>query len=199
MTLLLVFVWAVAEATVWPIMPDAVLVPLALARPQRWWQLVLAAMMGTALGGIVSHRVGRERPDTAAVVALPLVRPLMVEAASRWLTDEGARGVTRQPASGVPFKVFARLAGSRGIDLGAFLAWGVAARTGRFLVSAGGAALLARYVPMLSGRWLRPAAALWSVAFGVGLWRTVRSWETPVRPVAVEGHAGEDVPLLMDR
>jgi membrane protein YqaA with SNARE-associated domain len=199
MMLLLAFAWAVAEATFWPIMPDALLVPLALSRPQRWWQLVLAAMLGTALGGVVSYRAGRVRPDPSAVAALPLVRPLMVEAGARWLTDEGARGVMRQPASGVPFKVFARLAGSQDIGLRPFLAWAVAARTGRFLASAGGAALLARYAPALSVRWLWPATALWSVAFGVGLWRTVRYWDAPVPPPVVEGDAAGAIQHVMGR
>lgn len=187
--MLLAFVWALAEATVWPIMPDAVLVPLALAWPRSWWRHVVAAALGTLLGGIVSYRVGRARPDHAAISALPLVRLPMVQAAARWLTDEGARGVVRQPASGVPYKVFARLAGGQGVPLVPFLGWAVAARGGRFLGMAGGAALLGWRFPSLGGRWFWYATALWSSGFGVALWRTVLAWEVPVpaAPVATDG------------
>jgi membrane protein YqaA with SNARE-associated domain len=178
-TTLLMFVWAVAEATVWPIMPDAALVPLALARPKSWWRLVAASALGTTLGGIVSYRVGQAWPDGGAVSALPLVRPPMVQAVSRWFTDEGARGVVRQPSSGVPYKVFARLAGSQGLALGPFLGWAVAARSGRFMATAGAAALVGRTVPALGRRWFWPATSAWAVIFGVGLWRTVRAWEAP--------------------
>ena len=76
--MLLAFLWAVAEATVWPFMPDAVLVPLALARPSSWWRLVLAAALGTTVGGAISYLLARRRPDRTAIERLPLVRPAMV-------------------------------------------------------------------------------------------------------------------------
>src|SRR5262245_38030524 len=101
--------WAVGEATLLPIMPDAVIVPLALARPDSWWRLVLAAMLGSSVGGAVSYVLGRRTPTIASIERLPLVRPAMVAATDRWLTDDGPRGAVRQPLTGVPFKVFARL------------------------------------------------------------------------------------------
>jgi membrane protein YqaA with SNARE-associated domain len=180
--MLLAFVWALAEATVWPIMPDALLVPLAARRPRSWWRLVLGAALGTIVGGTVSYRIGRSRPDAAAVAALPLVRAPMVQAASRWLAAAGARGVLRQPPSGVPYKVFARLAGSQGIALGPFLGWTLAARGGRFLFSVGGAMVARWWFPALGDRWFWQATAVWCVAFGLGLWRTVRAWEAPLPP-----------------
>ena len=54
---LLVGARSIAEATVWPIMPDALLVPLAFARPRDWWRLVLASAVGTALGGALTPSV----------------------------------------------------------------------------------------------------------------------------------------------
>lgn len=177
MTVLLTFGWAVAEATVWPIMPDAVIVPLALARPSSWWRLVLAAAAGTTLGGAISYLIGRHRPDRAAVERLPLVRPAMVSAADAWLRDDGPRGVWRQPASGIPMKVFARVGGMRGLPPARLLLWAVAARGTRFVVAAGGAALIGRAVRAPVERWYWPLTLLWALVFGVGLWRAVAYWE----------------------
>ncbi|MGE3912667.1 MAG: YqaA family protein, partial [Chloroflexota bacterium] len=139
---LLAFSWAVAEATVWPIMPDALTVPMALHRPRSWWQLVAGAMLGTALGGAVSYLLGRLHSDPSPVERLWLVRPAMVTATSGWLREDGARGAWRQPATGVPFKVFARLAGHHGLPPLPFLGWAVLSRTVRFLVLTRTAALI---------------------------------------------------------
>jgi hypothetical protein len=108
---------------------------------------------------------------------LTLVRPAMVSAANRSLELDGARGVLQQPATGVPFKVFARLAGARGVSLPAFLLWAAAGRSLRFVLLAGLAAVLARACPGLVARryWLLTMA--WALGFGVSLWRIVRLWE----------------------
>jgi membrane protein YqaA with SNARE-associated domain len=173
----LAFVWAVAEATLWPIMPDAVLVPLALARPGSWWRLVLGAALGTLAGSVVSYRLGQQNPEHATIERLPWVRPAMVAAADRWLATEGPRGVWRQPATGVPFKVFARLAGARRLPLGTFLLWAVAARSVRFALAAGLAALMGLRWPGVVTRAFWWLTLLWGLAFGVALWRMVAFWE----------------------
>jgi undecaprenyl-diphosphatase len=167
----------VAEATIWPIMPDAVLVPLALARPSSWSRLVLAAALGTTVGGAISYLIGQGRPDRDAVERLPLVRPAMVSAADHWLAEAGPGGVLRQPASGIPMKVFARLGGMRGLPLWRLLLWAVLARGLRFAVAAGGAALLGRVFRTHVERWYWPLTLLWGIIFGVGLWRAVAFWE----------------------
>jgi membrane protein YqaA with SNARE-associated domain len=192
MRLLVTFLWALAEGTFWPFMPDAILVPLALARPWSWWRLVLAAMLGTTLGGMVSYLLGSRWPgrvtpdwtasERSAIERLPLVRPAMVAAADRWLAEDGPRGAWRQPASGIPMKVFARLAGLRGLPLVSFLLWSVAARSLRFTIAAGGASLLARYFRPHVQRWYWPLTLLWALIFGAGLWRTVAFWSR--KPVA---------------
>jgi membrane protein YqaA with SNARE-associated domain len=174
---LLVGAWSVGEATVWPIMPDAVLVPLAFARPHDWWKLVAAAAGGTALGGAMTYIVGtRGIGRHGCAWHPPLVRPRMVAAVRRWLEVEGARGVRHQPASGVPFKVFAREAGALGIPFAPFLGLAVSARATRFALAAGGAALARSYLPRALAGHPRLLLTSWIVLFGIGLWRTLAAW-----------------------
>lgn len=174
---LVALLWAVAEATVWPIMPDAILAPLALTRPAGWWRLALSASLGTLLGGALSYAAGRRWPARAAVERLPLVRPSMVDAVDGWLACEGPRAVLHQPFSGVPFKVFARRAGAHAVPVATFLGWSVAARVPRFLAASGLAALLGWRLGWLVQPRARALTALWAVVFGIGLWRTVLAWE----------------------
>ena len=177
---LLVGAWSVGEATFWPIMPDALLVPLAYARPRAWWRLVLAATVGTALGCALTYRTGRRGGDGTSRPLPPLVRPRMVSAARDWLTTEGPRGVRRQPASGVPVKVLAYEAGMLTVPIVPFLAWAVGVRTARFALAAGGAALARCLLPGRAAKASRLLLVGWIVVFGLGLRRTVVAWsDTP--------------------
>src|SRR2546421_3240695 len=47
----LMFVWALAEATVWPILPDFLLIPMAAANRRRFHVPLAAAVTGMAVGG----------------------------------------------------------------------------------------------------------------------------------------------------
>jgi 1-acyl-sn-glycerol-3-phosphate acyltransferase len=173
----LVFLWAVAEATFWPVMPDAVIVPFAMARPDNWWRSALGATLGSTLGGALSYGIGRRVATNELACRLPLVRPSMVKAAGCWLHKEGARGLRRQPLSGIPFKVFALLGSGSQVSCGSFLAWAAFARGSRFLVVSAGAALIGQRFSTVVSRHARPLLALWAFAFLAGLWQSVRGWE----------------------
>jgi 1-acyl-sn-glycerol-3-phosphate acyltransferase len=170
------FGWAVAEAVLWPLMPEAALVPLAAATPAAWWQLATASILGSSLGGAVGHALGRRGWSGWLLGHAPLVLPAMVGAADAWLADEGARGVLHQPLSGVPYKVFALRAGARGVPLAPFLGWAACGRGARFLAACGAAALAGSALPDRLRDHPLPLLAVWSVVFGVGLGRILAAW-----------------------
>src|SRR3954447_20430784 len=95
--LALVFGWAAAEGVFWPLMPEAVLVPLSALRPGYWWKAALAAVAGSSLGVAASYRIGLGHRTDHLLDCLPLVRPAMVDAARLWLTTEGGLGLRHQP------------------------------------------------------------------------------------------------------
>jgi len=179
--------WAAAEATVWPLMPEAVLVPMVVARPADWWWLALASVAGSSIGGAASYAVGRRPGSGATVAQLWLVRPAMVAAADAWLVDEGPTGVRHQPLSGLPFKVFARVAGARGLPPLAFLAWAAVARGARFLAVCAAAGLAGHRFGRLVRQRRLLLLGLWALVFTAGLARTVRAWgqggQEKVRPL----------------
>lgn len=69
------FAWALLEATLWPIVPDAMLAPMALVRRAGRWRLVAACIAGMALGGVVTVLVAHWAPG----FALDLLRDLPLD------------------------------------------------------------------------------------------------------------------------
>lgn len=52
------FIVAFAESSVFPIPPDVILAPMAVARPDRWLSSALICTAGSALGGIAGYLIG---------------------------------------------------------------------------------------------------------------------------------------------
>jgi membrane protein YqaA with SNARE-associated domain len=49
---------AFLESSVFPIPPDAMLVPMVLAAPQRAWQFALIATAASIVGGLAGYAIG---------------------------------------------------------------------------------------------------------------------------------------------
>lgn len=49
---------AFAEASFFPIPPDALLIPMALARPDRAWRYALLCLLGSVAGGALGYLIG---------------------------------------------------------------------------------------------------------------------------------------------
>jgi membrane protein YqaA with SNARE-associated domain len=110
------FAWAIGEATVWPILPDFLLIPLVLGKPDHATRLLVRSMAGMALGGSCLYLCAYRRPAAALRLLhrLPTVRAGSIDRAQRNLAAYGLAALLFQPVSGVPFKVWALLAGSAG-------------------------------------------------------------------------------------
>ena len=147
--LLAMFLWAAAEATFWPIIPDGLLFPMAIGRHRKYWHLLGAAILGSTAGGILIYVFAYFMPDTALSVLphLPVVQTFMIEKASEALNEQGVMAFWTQPWSGVSFKIYALVGGAQGIDPIQALSLSVAARGLRMLVSSAVPRLLARWFP----------------------------------------------------
>lgn len=49
---------AFAEASFFPVPPDALLIPMALARPDRAWRFATICMVGSVIGGALGYLIG---------------------------------------------------------------------------------------------------------------------------------------------
>lgn len=143
------FAWAVAEAIVWPIIPDFLLVPMVAGNRARYYVPLAAAALGSALGGACLYLFAlRDHGHALALLArLPAVGPHAVAAARADVAARGPAAFLYQPWSGIPFKVWAIAAGAAGLNPVAVIPTFVVARTLRMAVFA----TLAR---VLAGRFL---------------------------------------------
>ncbi len=116
--LVLLFLWAFAEATFFPIAPDALLIPMAAVGRGRYWKILITAVLGTVLGGITIYLFAFLQPRVAEDVLrqLPIIQDFMIRNAMADLDAHGAFAFWTQPWSGVSYKIYAILGGARGLN-----------------------------------------------------------------------------------
>jgi membrane protein YqaA with SNARE-associated domain len=153
----LVFLWALCEAIFFPVVPDALLIPMAVGGRRKYRILLAACIAGSALGGIVIYLYAYFNPDGAGfwVTRLPLGRAFMITNANAVLSTQGASAFLTQPLSGVSFKFYALLGGMRGFDPVLVIPLFVFARGLRMFASSIVAALAAyRFPNFFRDHWI---------------------------------------------
>jgi len=171
----LMFTWALAEATVWPIIPDFLLVPMAVGNRRRFYVPLCAAITGSALGGTAIFLFALSAPSQAShfLQHLPLVNDSQIAHAQEQLAAHGAAAFLTQPWSGVSFKVWGVLAGVQGLDAWSVIPAFIFARAVRMTLFA----TLARVVAGLFTGFIRDFSifvlAIYLVLFFYGWWQVV--------------------------
>jgi membrane protein YqaA with SNARE-associated domain len=141
----LAFWWSFAEATVWPVIPDVALIPLAAAARRRCAVPLAGAVLGTAVGGSLPFLFAFGQPDRARSLLgrLPLARADRMPAVVRWLRRHGPVALLFQPWSGIPAKVWVVAAGGLRLSPRHVIPTLIAARSLRMTAASAGAAALA--------------------------------------------------------
>lgn len=164
-----------AESSFFPVPPDVMLAPMALANPPRWWRLALLTTLASVLGGLAGYLIG--------YFALDAIQPWLQESrywpayqtAVEWFGKWGFWAVFVAGFSPIPYKVFTIAAGALSMALLPFTLASIVGRGLRFFLVAGlmawgGARMeeaLHRYVDRLG--W----AVVLAVVIG-GLWIGMR-------------------------
>jgi membrane protein YqaA with SNARE-associated domain len=129
---------AFAESSFFPVPPDALLLPMALARPERAWRLALICTIGSVLGGILGYYIGYALFD---VVAQPLIRAYHYEAAFARFRETYAQWglwvILIKGLTPIPFKIVTIASGAAKFNFAVFVAACVVTRGGRFFLVAG--------------------------------------------------------------
>ncbi len=126
---------AFAEASVFPVPPDVLLIPMILARPRRAWLLAGIATVGSVAGALLGYWIGATLLDQ---VAMPVVRFYHAEAAYRafitFYTRWGFWAILFKGLTPIPFKLVTIASGAAHFDLGSFIVACVITRGGRFFL-----------------------------------------------------------------
>jgi hypothetical protein len=128
------FVWGIAEATLFFIIPDVIITWTALIDARRGIRMLAAAAAGALVGGSLLYASATFDPEgsRAAVDAVPFVGAGMFQRVTEAYAGRGPTAMLYAPGNGIPYKVYAVLAPPV-MDFGTFAAMTVPARLVRFL------------------------------------------------------------------
>jgi membrane protein YqaA with SNARE-associated domain len=128
---------AFAESSFFPIPPDALLIPMALARPERAWRLALICTVASVTGGALGYYIGYALFD---VVAQPLLHAYHYEAAFERFRETYAQYglwvILVKGLTPIPYKIVTIASGAAHFDFAVFMAASAATRAARFFMVA---------------------------------------------------------------
>jgi membrane protein YqaA with SNARE-associated domain len=126
-----------AESSFFPIPPDALLIPMALARPERAWTFALICTVASVTGGLLGYYIGYALFD---VVATPLLHAYHYEAAFARFKETYAQWglwvILVKGLTPIPYKIVTIASGAAGFSLPIFLAASIVTRGVRFFLVA---------------------------------------------------------------
>lgn len=126
-----------AESSFFPIPPDALLIPMALARPDRAFRLALVCTVASVLGGALGYLIGYALYDQ---LALPLIRLYHYEAAAAAFQDRfneyGLWVILIKGLTPIPYKIVTIASGAAHFNFLVFLAASLVTRGVRFFLIA---------------------------------------------------------------
>ena len=171
------FVWGMAEATLFFIVPDVIVGLVALYRPRKVLRAAAAAIAGALVGGLALYVATRAfGPGTRNVVdAVPFIPDRMLVQARHDLTVHGGAAMVLAPLARIPYKVYVVEMALRTWNVAVMLLWSIPARAVRIvpvgLVAAGLGWLFRRRLERgpLVGLLLYLAA--WAVSYA-NYWRS---------------------------
>lgn len=126
-----------AESSFFPIPPDVMLAPMALARPGQAWRYAFLTTITSVAGGLFGYAIG--------YFALESVEGLLHDwgywegylRAREWFDEWGFWAVFLAGFSPIPYKLFTISAGALGMNLPVFALASFIGRGGRFYLVAG--------------------------------------------------------------
>ncbi|MCY1323669.1 hypothetical protein D9M68_299920 [compost metagenome] len=130
---------AFVESSIFPVPADLLLIPMALARPERAWRYALAATIASVLGGVAGWYLGHYAFDTLARPLLEFYGKLDTFEHLKASVDSEMLAlllVTSGLAHLPPIKVVTILSGAANINLGFFIVSAIVARGARFFLLA---------------------------------------------------------------
>ena len=129
---------AFAESSFFPIPPDALLVPMALARPDRAWRFALICTIASVCGGALGYAIGYFLFDqlmrTAIAQVLFGTDPL--GKFEVWYAKWGLAVILIKGLTPIPYKVVTIASGAAKFNFWIFMAASVVTRGARFFLVA---------------------------------------------------------------
>ncbi len=149
---------AFAESSFFPIPPDLVLVPMALAQPRRAWFYAAICTVASVLGGMLGYAIGALLYDTVGQWLISVYHyadkmDAMRAAYAQW----GWALILIKGLTPIPYKLVTIVSGLLGYNFWLFVLLSIITRGARFFIVAG---LLNRFGDPIRGALERHFAAI---------------------------------------
>lgn len=132
-----------AESSFFPVPPDIMLIPMALARPQRAWVYAGVCTVASVAGGVLGYAIGSLLYDSVGQWLIGLYGyGDKVDAFRASYAQYGAWIILLKGLTPIPYKIVTITSGFAGYDIWLFILFSIITRGGRFFIAA---ILLNRY------------------------------------------------------
>ena len=129
---------AFIESSFFPIPPDAMLVPMVLAKPKRAWLIATVCTVGSVAGGVVGYLIGYYLFDVIAQPVIDLYNyEDIFDQVREGFSEHGALIVSFFGLTIFPYKIITITSGFIELDLGTFILASILSRGVRFFLVAG--------------------------------------------------------------
>lgn len=154
-----------AESSFFPVPPDVMLIPMALARPERAYAMAAWCTAASVAGGVVGYAIGALLYDSVGAWLMQLYGYTdKVETFRAAYAQWGAWIILLKGLTPIPYKIVTITSGFAGYNLALFIIFSIIARAGRFFLLA---FLLHRYgeqartiIEKRLGMWVSLGAAV---------------------------------------
>jgi membrane protein YqaA with SNARE-associated domain len=126
-----------AESSFFPIPPDAMILPMVLARPDQAWRIALVATVTSVLGGIAGYAIGYYLFETIGLWVINLYGYAdKFEAFRAAYAEWGLLIILVKGLTPIPYKIVTIASGAAAFDFWIFVAASIATRGVRFFLVA---------------------------------------------------------------
>lgn len=155
-----------AESSFFPVPPDAMLIPMAMAQPKRAWLYATVCTVASVVGGVLGYAIGALLYDSVGAWIIQLYGyGDKVEAFRASYAEYGAWIILLKGFTPIPYKLVTITSGFAGYSLPLFILFSVLTRGARFFLLA---FLLNRYGPK-AREIIEKRLGLWATIGAVGL------------------------------
>ena len=125
------------ESSIFPIPPDALLIPMVLAKREQWWRLALLCTVASILGAVLGYAIGVFAFDW---IGQPILTAYGAEdkfdRIAGWYNEYGGWGVLFAAITPFPYKVLTIFSGVTGLNFATFIVVSIIGRSFRFFLVA---------------------------------------------------------------
>lgn len=145
------FFLSLAEASFFPIPPDALLIALCMGAYKKWFKFAVVCSIGSVIGGVIGYLIGLSAFDLIGEKMLSITASIsgtdpdqLLQTAQYWFSEKeiagmkvGAWAVGIAGFTPIPYKVFTIAAGFFQMSFIPFLVASAISRSLRFFIVAG--------------------------------------------------------------